>query len=94
MVDKIRAQQMAMKFLDNDLTKAIASASDAVLAIAILVALGVWGGNWLDDKFHTQPLMAICLALLGMAAGLARMVLKALQTEKQSDKEEKSSNKD
>lgn len=95
LVDKIKAQQMAFKFGGNDdLSKALASAGEAVLAIAVLVAFGVWGGNWLDEKFHTQPLMAVLLALLGMAAGLARMVVKALQAEKQSAKEEKSGNKD
>ena len=82
-----------MKLGSDDLSKGLASAGDAVLAIAVLVGLGAWGGMWLDEKFHTQPLLAITLSLLGMTGGLARMVIKALQTEKQ-DREEKSSNKD
>ena len=81
-----------MKLGSDDLSKGLASAGDAVLAIAVLVGLGAWGGMWLDEKFHTQPLLAITLSLLGMTGGLARMVIKALQTEKQ-DREEKSSNK-
>lgn len=83
-----------MKALSSDLQQALASAGESVLAIAVLVALGAWGGMWLDEKFHTQPLLAISLSLLGMVGGLARMVIKALQAEKHSDKEEKSGNKD
>lgn len=86
---------MAMKLGgSDDLSQALASAGDAVLAIAVLVGLGAWGGMWLDEKFHTQPLLAITLSLLGMVGGLARMVIKALQAEKQTSKEEKSSNTD
>lgn len=82
-----------MKSEPSDLTKALASAGDAVLAIAVLVGLGAWGGMWLDEKFHTQPLLAISLSLLGMVGGLARMVIKALQAEK-DDQEAKRSDKD
>jgi F0F1-type ATP synthase assembly protein I len=48
-------------------------------AAAVLVALGVLLGLWLDSKFHTSPI----LLLLGLALGLfaaAMSVVKQIKT--------------
>lgn len=66
----------------NNVTAALASAGESVLAIGVLAGLGVWGGTKLDEMFHCAPLLTILLALLGVGLGLARMVLKAMETEK------------
>ena len=50
---------------------------DGVLGAAVLVILGVTGGNWLDDRFHTAPAWSFVLSILGGGAGLARLVAKA-----------------
>ena len=62
--------------------KQLAGAGESILACAILVALGVWGGGHLDERFHTAPLLQVGLALLGAGLGLARMVMRAMQSEK------------
>lgn len=51
--------------------------SDAVLGSAVLIVLGVWAGNFADDKLHTAPWGSICLSILGGGLGLWRMVKKA-----------------
>ena len=35
--------------------------------IAIAIVLGIWGGNWLDEKFDTSPLLLIIGLILGIA---------------------------
>ncbi|GEM_PF-1965151 len=61
---------------------ALAAAGEAVLGIAVAAGLGAWSGMWLDDRLHTTPWLAICLALLGMSLGLARMVIKAIEADR------------
>lgn len=51
--------------------------SDLVLGAAVLVLLGMWAGNFADDKLHTAPWGSIGLSLLGAGLGLWRMVKKA-----------------
>jgi len=67
----------------SDVFKAVAAASDAVLGAAVLTGLGAWGGLFLDEKLHASPWFAVTLGLLGAGLGLARMVKKALDAEKQ-----------
>jgi ATP synthase protein I len=56
------------------------SASSVGLELGICVAIGVFGGRWLDDRFDTAPwLLLICLGL-GLAAGF-RSVLRAVARE-------------
>ncbi len=69
----------------SELTQALATGGEAVVGIGLLSGLGAWGGTFLDGKFHTTPLLAIVLSLLGLGLGLTRMVVKALQSEKESD---------
>ncbi len=66
----------------SDVTGALASAGEFVLAMAVLAGLGVWAGGKLDEQFHCSPFLTITLSLLGVGLGLARMVVKALKPEK------------
>jgi F0F1-type ATP synthase assembly protein I len=52
---------------------------DGVLGAGLAIMLGVWGGNMLDDRFHTAPWISLTLSLLGGGLGLARLVSKANQ---------------
>ena len=73
------SEQQAEPQADDGLTmrRALFTVSDAVLGAAVLLTLGVYGGGWLDEKFHCAPTLSIGLALLGGGLGLARMVIKA-----------------
>ncbi len=51
---------------------------DSVIGAGILVFIGVWAGNFADDKFHTAPWGSIILSLVGGCLGLWRMVKKAM----------------
>lgn len=62
----------------TDLKKAMFQVSDGVIGAAILVVIGVLGGNWLDTQFHTSPWMVVILSLLGGGLGLVRLVKKAM----------------
>jgi F0F1-type ATP synthase assembly protein I len=66
----------------DDLGKSLASAGESVLGIGVLSGLGAWGGFQLDQHFHTVPWIAVTLSMLGLAGGLARMVIQALNSEK------------
>ncbi len=66
----------------SQLSKALGTAGEAVLASAALIVLGAWSGMWLDKQLHTQPLLTLLLAILGMFLGLARMVKKALDMDR------------
>jgi F0F1-type ATP synthase assembly protein I len=71
-----------MKQADNETWSALASAGDSVLGIFVLVWIGAWLGFKLDDIFHSQPLCAVILAIIGVGLGIARMIWKALKAEK------------
>ena len=62
---------------DSDLKRAMFTVSDAVLGAAVLLAIGVYAGSWLDKQFHCSPFCSVGLALLGGSIGLYRMVVKA-----------------
>ena len=38
--------------------------------IAMAIVLGIWGGNWLDGKFNTGPLLLIIGLILGIAVAV------------------------
>lgn len=58
---------------------AMMAVSDGVLGAGALIMLGVWGGNMLDDRFHTTPWISLTLSLVLGGLGLARLVSKANQ---------------
>jgi F0F1-type ATP synthase assembly protein I len=62
---------------NSNLKQALFVVSDAVIGAAILLAIGVYAGSWLDKQFHTAPWFSTGLALFGGGFGLARMVMKA-----------------
>lgn len=64
---------------NTDLKQAMFQVSDGVIGAAVLIVIGVMGGNWLDAKFNTAPWMLITLSVLGGGLGLARLVKKAMQ---------------
>jgi len=72
---------MDKKDEDRELWNQMAGAGESIIGCAVLVALGVWAGQYLDKQFHTE-LWTIGLALLGAGLGLARMVMKAMKSEK------------
>lgn len=51
---------------------------DGVLGAAVLVVMGVAGGNWLDEKLHTAPWWSVGLSVVGGGLGLWRLCVKAL----------------
>ena len=57
--------------------KALFTVSDAVLGAAVLLVIGVYGGDWLDKQLHTTPWLSVGLSIFGGGLGLARMVIKA-----------------
>lgn len=59
-------------------TQSMMVVADSVIGAAVLVFIGVWAGNFADDKFHTAPWGSIFLSLLGGCLGLWRMVKKAM----------------
>lgn len=69
---------------ENDLKRAMFAVSDAVLGAAVLLALGVYGGAWIDNKLHSSPWVSVTLSILGAGLGLARMVAKANALESKS----------
>ncbi len=51
---------------------------DGVLGAAALVLVGVFAGNWLDEKLHTAPWWSLGLSMLGGGLGLWRLCVKAM----------------
>lgn len=41
--------------------------------LAVTVALGVFVGAWLDDRFGTSPYLLLALALSGLVIGFVRL---------------------
>jgi ATP synthase protein I len=61
--------------------KGLAGPGTLGLEIALSVAVGLFGGSWLDQKFSTKP----WLTLIGLGYGLAaagRAIYRALQASK------------
>lgn len=63
---------------NGNLKAALMTVADGVLGAAALVVIGMWAGGWLDQKFATAPWLSIGLSLAGAAAGLTRLVIKAI----------------
>lgn len=45
-----------------------ARASAVGIQFVLSIAIGAWGGNWLDEQFDTAPALLIAGVLLGAAA--------------------------
>lgn len=64
---------------NTNLKQAMFTVSDGVIGAAVLVAVGIFGGQWLDSHFHTAPMLTIVLSIIGGGLGLTRLVMKAMQ---------------
>lgn len=64
-------QQSAEKAASAIRAAALLTGLPVILAAA--VALGVFGGQWLDKRFGTEPWLTVVGALLGTAAGFREM---------------------
>jgi F0F1-type ATP synthase assembly protein I len=63
----------------KELSKYLAAAGDAAVSLTVLILLGVYGGKWLDDHFHTAPWWTLGLSVTGMCLGLWRIIAKTLK---------------
>jgi F0F1-type ATP synthase assembly protein I len=72
---------------DDSVGKALLSGGDAVISTGVMAALGVYLGRFLDEKFATSPWLTVTLAILGVVAGLARMIIKSIKAEEAEKKE-------
>ncbi len=70
---------------DDSVASALLSGGDAVIGTGVMAALGVYLGRFLDEKFATSPWLTITLAILGVIAGLARMIMKSIKAEKEEE---------
>jgi F0F1-type ATP synthase assembly protein I len=64
---------------NTNLKQAMFTVSDGVIGAAVLVAAGIFGGQWLDNHFHTAPMYTIVLSIIGGGLGLGRLVMKAMK---------------
>jgi len=62
--------------------KAMITVADGVIGAGILLVLGVWLGHFLDQKFSTTPWLTIILCFLGGGVGLTRLIVKAINLNK------------
>jgi len=68
-----------MKGNTRELLGPLLAASEAVLAVALLVAAAAWGGVWLDHKLHTGPWLAVILTFATLIGGFVSMIAMALR---------------
>lgn len=47
--------------------KALANAINLATSVAMAVAVGIFGGIWLDDKFNTNLIFTLLGSVLGLA---------------------------
>jgi len=72
----------------GSVSKAMLAVGDGVLVGAILIMLGVYSGQFLDQKLNTIPWFSTLLPLVGGGLGLARMVVNAINLDKDKAKDE------
>jgi len=58
----------------NDSTNSYLKLSSAAIQMAAVIGLFTWIGTLLDEYFHTDPLLTIILALLGVALGMYLLI--------------------
>lgn len=66
----------------KDLSKYLAAAGDAAVSLTILILAGIYGGQWLDEKFHTTPWLSLTLAIAGLSLGLWRIISKTMKLDR------------
>jgi ATP synthase protein I len=54
--------------------QAMAFMSAIVSQLVGSILVGVFGGKWIDKKFHTDPIFLVIGLLLGLAAGVYAML--------------------
>lgn len=73
---------MAKDTESTSTNKAMFTVADGVIGAGVLLVLGICLGHVLDQKFSTTPWLTIILCFAGGAAGLARLVIKAINLNK------------
>jgi F0F1-type ATP synthase assembly protein I len=63
----------------KELSKYLSAAGDAAVSLTVLIVVGVYGGNWLDNHFHTMPWWTLGLSISGLCLGLWRIIAKTLK---------------
>jgi len=62
--------------------KLLSDAINLATTVVASVALGYFGGRWLDTKFDTEPWLATIGFMLGIATGMKAMWEKAVNNKK------------
>ena len=50
--------------------ESLSALSGMGFVLAIPIVAGAWGGSFLDDRFHTKPLLVLLGLLLGLIVGI------------------------
>ncbi|MCS6831686.1 MAG: AtpZ/AtpI family protein [bacterium] len=66
--------------------RAMALASTIGLSLVIPPVLGYFGGRWLDEKFGTEPILAMVGLIVGIVLGFVEMVHILQQIEREERK--------
>lgn len=69
------------KIAPTNWPRLIAVYSDVGLRFALAIALGGYGGYWLDSKLSISPLALICGIMLGATAGFISLYRTVMKTE-------------
>jgi F0F1-type ATP synthase assembly protein I len=81
-------QEKEKKDKGPSVTEAMFAMGDGVLGAAILIVLGIYGGQFLDHKFNTGSWLTGVLPLVGGGLGLVRLVVKAINLDKDKVEDE------
>lgn len=73
---------MAKKQESISTNKAMLTVADGVIGAGVLLILGICLGHYLDQKFGSTPWLTIILCFAGGGVGLARLVIKAINLNK------------
>jgi len=64
--------------------KAMLVVADGVIGAGVLLVFGILAGHFLDQKFSSTPWLTLILCFLGAGAGLARLIIKAINLNKET----------
>jgi ATP synthase protein I len=65
---------MSMRPNQRHPLQAIGLMSAIVSQLVGSILVGIFGGKWIDEKFHTEPVFLIVGLLLGLATGVYAML--------------------